>query len=327
MQKRSIGQSALNVHPIGLGCMGFSEFYGKPTEEAEAIATIHKAIELGVDHFDTAEMYGMGANEKLLGKALKGTRDKVVIASKFGIGRDRKTGAVTGLDGSKASMRASCEGSLRALGVDSIDLYYQHRMDPNTPIEETMEGLLELVSEGKIRAIGLSECSAQTLRRACAVHPVAAVQSEYSLFSRDIEDEIIPACQELGVSLVAYSPLGRGMLTGQYSREDKGLSASDYRHTQPRFAGDNYADNLALVDVVKAIAVRHDAHPAQIALAWVLAQGEHVLSIPGTTKASNLTSNMKARSVVLDQDDLAQLSILSAKVKGDRYGDMSVVNR
>ncbi len=327
MQKRSFGKSALSASPIGLGCMGFSEFYGQPTDEAEAIATLNAALDLGVDHFDTAEMYGMGANEKLLGKAFKGKMDGIVIATKFGIGRDRQTGAVTGLDGSRDSVRASCEGSLRALGVDTIDLYYQHRMDPATPIEETMQALVELMEEGKIRAIGLSECSAQTLRRACAVHSVAAVQSEYSLFSRDIEDEVIPACIELGVSLVAYSPLGRGLLTGRYGTKDKGLSETDYRNIQPRFAGDNYAANLALVEVVKSIAERHDAHPAQIALAWVLAQGEHVMTIPGTTKLSNLRSNLQAAKITLSDEDMAQLSSLSAQVKGDRYGDMSSVNR
>ncbi len=327
MQKRSIGKSVFMVNPIGLGSMGFSEFYGKPTDEAEAIATIHASLEMGVEHFDSAEMYGMGANEKLLGKALQGRMQDIVVATKFGIGRDRTTGAVTGLDGSEAALRRSCEGSLKALGVEAIDLYYQHRMDPNTPIEETMEVLAALVTEGKIKAIGLSECSAQTLRRAHVVHPVAAVQSEYSLFSRDIEDDIIPACIELGVSLVAYSPLGRGMLTGNYNAKNLDLSKHDYRHTSPRFKGDNYTANIALVDVVKTIASQHDAHPAQVALAWVLAQGEHVLAIPGTTKLSNLRSNMQAARVHLGDEDMAQLSVLSAQVKGDRYGDMSAVNR
>jgi aryl-alcohol dehydrogenase-like predicted oxidoreductase len=326
MQKRSIGKTTFSVTPIGLGCMGFSEFYGQPTLESEAIATLHAALDMGVDHFDTAEMYGMGANEALLGKALKGQTKDIVIATKFGIGRDRNTGAVTGLDGSKATLRRSCEGSLRALNAETIDLYYQHRMDPQTPIEETMEALAELMNEGKIRAIGLSECSAQTLRRACAVHPVAAVQSEYSLFSRDIEKEIIPACIELGVTLTAYSPLGRGMLTGHYQQENAGLEAKDYRHTNPRFSAENYKANIALVDEVKMIAKRHEAHPAQIALAWVLAQGEHVITIPGTTKTSNLQSNMQAGQVQLDAQDLAKLSALSARVKGDRYADMRAVN-
>ncbi len=327
MQNRPLGKSPLSVQPIGLGCMGFSEFYGNPTDEKDAIATLHAAVDLGIDHFDTAEMYGIGANEKLLGKALKGHMREVTVATKFGIGRDKETGAVTGLDGSEAALRASCEGSLMALGVETIDLYYQHRMDPQTPIEETMGVLVDLMKEGKIRAIGLSECSADTLRRACAVHPVAAVQSEYSVFSRDIEDGILPACVELGVSLVAYSPLGRGMLTGQYNREETGLSASDYRNLSPRFKGDNYAANIALVDVVKTIAAGHDAHPAQVALAWVLAQGSHIVTIPGTTKLSNLKSNIKAASLTLSNDDLAQLEALSAQVKGDRYGDMSAVNR
>jgi aryl-alcohol dehydrogenase-like predicted oxidoreductase len=326
MQKRSIGKTTFSVNPIGLGCMGFSEFYGQPTLESEAIATLHAALDMGVDHFDTAEMYGMGANEALLGKALKGRTKDIVIATKFGIGRDRNTGAVTGLDGSKASLRRSCEGSLKALNVETIDLYYQHRMDPNTPIEETMEALAELMNEGKIRAIGLSECSAKTLRRACAVHPVAAVQSEYSLFSRDIEKEIIPACIELGVTLTAYSPLGRGMLTGHYQQEETGLEAKDYRQNNPRFSAENYKANIALVDEVKTIAKRHEAHPAQIALAWVLAQGEHVITIPGTTKTSNLQSNMQAGQVQLDAQDLAKLSALSARVKGDRYADMRAIN-
>ncbi len=327
MQKRPLGKSTLSVNPIGLGCMGFSEFYGAPSPQDEAIATIHAALDLGVDHFDTAEMYGMGANEKLLGKALKGKRETVVIATKFGIGRDPKTGAVTGLDGSRAALIRSCEKSLKALDTDVIDLYYQHRMDPATPIEETMEALAELVQAGKIKAIGLSECSADTLRRACAIHPVAAVQSEYSLFSRDIEQSVIPACIELGVTLTAYSPLGRGMLTGRYSADKKDLEATDYRQTNPRFSAENYAANIALVDEVKAIAKRHNAHPAQIALAWVLAQGPHVIAIPGTTKISNLRSNMQAGDIVLDEADKKALLALSEKVKGDRYADMRAVNR
>ncbi len=327
MHKRQIGKSEHTVNPIGLGCMGFSEFYGTPINESEAVATLQFAFDQGVDHFDTAEMYGMGANEKLLGKALEGKMNEVTIATKFGIARDRDSGAVIGLDGSEAALRASCEGSLKALGVDCIDLYYQHRMDPKTPVEDTMQTLAALVKEGKIKAVGLSECSAKTLRRACAVHPVAAVQSEYSLFSRDIENGVIPACIELGVSLVAYSPLGRGLLAGQYNAAGKALEKGDYRHTQPRFAGENYQANLALVETVRQVALRHQAHPAQIALAWVLAQGKHVLAIPGTTKVKNLQSNLQTANITLDDNDLAQLDALSANVKGDRYGDMSTVNR
>jgi len=327
MQKRSIGKTANKVNPIGLGCMGFSEFYGKPADEADAIATIHAALDLGVDHFDTAEMYGMGANERLLGKALKGKMHTVMVATKFGIGRDKNTGAVTGLDGSRASLRRSCEASLKALGVEAIDLYYQHRMDLDTPVQDTMAALVELKEEGKIKAIGLSECSAETLRRACAVHPVAAVQSEYSLFSRDIEDGVIPACKALGVTLVAYSPLGRGLLTGAFRAAATGLDAHDYRRSSPRFSRENYQTNIALVDHITDVAKRHNAHPAQVALAWVLAQGEHVVAIPGTTKRANLRSNMQAAAVQLDAADMAQLATLSEKVKGDRYGDMRMVNR
>jgi len=327
MQKRSIGKTPFKVNPVGLGCMGFSEFYGQPADEADAIATIHAALDLGVDHFDTAEMYGMGANEQLLGKALKGKMNNIVVATKFGIGRDKNTGAVTGLDGSRASLRRSCEASLKALGVEAIDLYYQHRMDLDIPVEDTMAALAELKEEGKIRAIGLSECSAGTLRRACAVHPVAAVQSEYSLFSRDIEDSVIPACKALGVTLVAYSPLGRGLLTGRFNAQDTGLDAHDYRRSSPRFSPENYQANLALVEHIRDVARRHDAHPAQIALAWVLAQGEHVVAIPGTTRRTNLRSNMQAAAIRLDAAGMAHLAALSARVKGDRYGDMGMVNR
>ncbi len=326
MQTRTLGTNGPDLNPIGLGCMGLSEFYGKATEQQTAIALLHKAIDLGVNHFDTAELYGMGANETLLGEAFADRRDKVFIATKFGITRDAKTRAMTGVDGSPEAVRRACDGSLVRLKTDHIDLYYQHRMDGSVAIEETMGALADLMNEGKIKAIGLSECSGDTLRRAHAVHPVSAVQSEYSLFSRDLETGVIPVCRELGVSLVAYSPLGRGMLSGAFTKENA-PDAKDYRSYSPRFSPENYAANLALAEEVHAVAARHKAHPAQIALAWVLAQGDFVHVIPGTTKAKNLTSNLAAGEVTLSQSDLAELDNLSAKVVGDRYADMSVVNR
>lgn len=326
MKNRQIGQNSRQLNPIGLGCMGLSDFYGKPTEETIAIQLLHQAIELGVTHFDTAELYGLGANETLLGKAFSDRRDKVFIATKFGIIRDQDTGAVLGLDGSPAAIRRAVHGSLQRLNTEYIDLYYQHRMDPNVPVEETVGALAELVQQGKIKAIGLSECSADTLRRACAEHPIDAVQSEYSIFSRDVEAQIIPACLELGVSLVAYSPLGRGMLGGAFSRENK-PSEADYRTASPRFSPENYEANLKLVEEVEAVARRREVHSAQIALAWVLGQGAHVHAIPGTTKLKNLTSNLAAIELTLEPQDIARLNTLSAMVAGDRYSDMQTVNR
>jgi aryl-alcohol dehydrogenase-like predicted oxidoreductase len=321
MTKREIGHSGLFVNPIGLGCMGLSEFYGPATEEGEAIALLQRAIEDGVNHFDTAELYGMGANEKLLGKAFAGRRDEVIIATKFGPVRNPETGAFVGIDGSETNLRRAVEASLANLKTDYIDLYYMHRMDRNIPIEETVGFMAKLVEEGKVRALGLSEASAETLTRAHAIHPIAALQSEYSIFSRDIEDGPLPAVETIGASLVAYSPLGRGMLTGRYERENK-PKPGDYRTVaQPRFAEGAYEANLALVEEVKTVAEAVNATAAQVALAWVLDRGEHVITIPGTTKRANLLANLGTAHVSLDADMKTRLDQLADAVQGQRYPD------
>lgn len=331
MLSRSLGQSGISVSALGLGCMGLSEFYGEPMQEAEAIGLLHRAVELGVTHFDTAELYGMGRNEQLLGKAFAGQWEQVVLATKFGPQRDPATGAFVGIDGSPAGVRTSCEKSLKRLGAERIDLYYLHRVDPATRIEDTVGEMANLVREGKIRAIGLSEASAETIRRAHAVHPVAALQTEYSLFSRDVEERILPTCMELGISLVAYSPLGRGMLTGRYaSAADRPTGEADFRaRMQPRFQQENFASNLELVEAVKKIASRLGCTAAQIALAWVLDRGDHVVAIPGTTKLANLQANLGALDCHLTQEDRATLDALADKVRGDRYSpaEMAAVNK
>jgi aryl-alcohol dehydrogenase-like predicted oxidoreductase len=306
--------------------MGLSEFYGPPTEQRAAIKLLHEAIELGVEHFDTAEMYGIGANESLLGEAFSDRREKVFIATKFGPTRDPDTGAFTGLDGSRENCRRAVEGSLERLKTDVIDLYYLHRVDSNTPIEETIGAMAELVSEGKVRAIGLSEASGDTIRRAAKVHPVAAVQSEYSIFSRDIETAVIPACVEVGATLVAYSPLGRGMLSGRFREES--LGEGDFRSMTPRFKGEALQANIALVGEIEAIAAAQGCLPAQVALAWVLGRGDHVMTIPGTTKLANLKANLGAYDIQLTADEQAKLDQLADRVMGDRYDEqgMSVVN-
>jgi aryl-alcohol dehydrogenase-like predicted oxidoreductase len=306
--------------------MGLSEFYGPPTEQRAAIKLLHEAIELGVEHFDTAEMYGIGANESLLGEAFHDRREKVFIATKFGPTRDPDTGAFTGLDGSRENCRRAVEGSLERLKTDVIDLYYLHRVDSNTPIEETIGAMAELVSEGKVRAIGLSEASGDTIRRAAKVHPVAAVQSEYSIFSRDIETAVIPACVEVGATLVAYSPLGRGMLSGRFREES--LGEGDFRSMTPRFKGEALQANIALVGEIEAIAAAQGCLPAQVALAWVLGRGDHVMTIPGTTKLANLKANLGAYDIQLTADEQAKLDQLADRVMGDRYDEqgMSVVN-
>jgi aryl-alcohol dehydrogenase-like predicted oxidoreductase len=317
---RTLGRSGIEVSTLGLGCMGLSEFYGPRTPESEAIHLIREAAARGVTHFDTAEMYGMGHNETLVGKALGHRRDQVVIATKFGPLR-APDGRRLGVDGSPANVRRASEGSLRRLGTDHIDLYYLHRMDPDTPIEDTVGAMARLVEEGKVRALGLSEASAQTLRRAHAVHPITALQTEYSLFSRDIEKEILPTCVELGVTLVSYSPLGRGLLTGRYDR-DSTFEEGDFRVVgQPRFARENFEANLALVEVVKEVAERHGVRPAQVALAWVLGRGEHVVSIPGTTTLEHLDANLEALDVELTSADLDALDPLVEKVRGERYNE------
>ena len=331
MLSRNLGQSGITVSAIGLGCMGLSEFYGKPTQESEAVNLLHRAVDLGVTHFDTAEIYGQGHNEQLLGKAFAGRWDEIVLATKFGPQRDPATGAFVGVDGSPANVRASCEKSLQRLGTEKIDLYYLHRVDPDTPIEDTVGEMAKLVNEGKIRAIGLSEASASTVARANAVHPIAALQTEYSIFSREIEQEILPTCVDLGISLVAYSPLGRGMLTGRYtSTSDRPTSENDFRtQLQPRFQPGNIEANLQLVEAIKAIAAQKGCMAAQVALAWVLDQGDHVVAIPGTTKLANLETNLGALDCQLAPEDRATLDKLADQVLGERYTPdaMAAVNQ
>jgi aryl-alcohol dehydrogenase-like predicted oxidoreductase len=304
--------------------MGMSAFYtGAGTDEAGAIATIHRAIELGVTFFDTAEMYGPYENEKLLAKALKGRRDDVVVATKFGT-LNHATGE-RGIDGSAANVRASVEGSLERLQTDHIDLYYQHRMDPGTPIEETVGALKELIDEGKILHYGLSEAAPATIRRAHAVHPVTALQTEYSLWSRDPEADILPTVRELGIGFVAYSPLGRGFLTGSIRSVDQ-LDADDFRRNNPRFEGENLEANIRIVAQVDAVAKELDAAPGQVALAWLLAQGDDIAPIPGTKRVTYLEENVAADALVLSEDQLAALDAVAAPA-GDRYADMTAVNR
>lgn len=325
MITREIGQTGISVNAIGLGCMGLSEFYGPATEKSEAISLLHKAIDLGVNHFDTAEMYGMGANEALLGEAFAGKRDKVVIATKFGPLRDKSTGEFVGIDGSEANARRAVEESLSLLKTDYIDLYYMHRMDQSRPIEETVGAMAKLVEEGKIRAIGLSEASAETLKRANAVHPIAALQSEYSIFSRDIEAGQLPVLEETGGSLVAYSPLGRGMLTGRFTAENR---PADFRSGdfQPRFADGAFEANLALVEEITAIAEAMKVEAAQIALRWVLNRGENILTIPGTTKLANLEINLGSGEVDLNDAQMSTLNALADKVQGARYNEQGMAS-
>ena len=321
MLSRNLGQSGISVSVIGLGCMGLSEFYGEPTPESEAINLLHRAVDLGITHFDTAEIYGQGRNEQLLGKAFAGRWNEIVLATKFGPQRDFGTGAFVGVDGSPANVRSSCEKSLRRLGIENIGLYYLHRVDPDTQIEDTVGEMAKLVQEGKIGAVGLSEASAKTIKRAYAVHPIAALETEYSIFSRDIEKDILPTCVELGVSLVAYAPLGRGMLTGRYiSTSDRPTSETDFRaQMQPRFQPGNIESNLKLVEAIKEIAAQKGCVAAQVALAWVLDQGDHVVAIPGTTKLANLQTNLGALDCRLTEQNRATLNELADQVLGDRY--------
>jgi len=321
--QRSLGRPGLTVSALGLGCMGMSYAYG-PTDRAESIATIRHALDLGVTFLDTAEMYAMGQNEKLVGEAIAGRRDEVVLATKFGILVDPNTGRPAGVNGSPDNVRAAIDGSLTRLGVDHVDLYYQHRPDPDVPVEETVGAMAELVTAGKVRHLGLSEASAATIRRAATVHPITAVQSEWSVFSRDVENAVVPACRELGIGLVPYSPLGRGLLTGALTSIDE-LAPGDFRRTQPRWQADNLAVNLELVNQVRSIAARYDATPSQVALAWVLARGEDVVSIPGTKRRRYLQENVGSLNLVLKTEDLDQLSDL--RPAGERYPDMSWVER
>ena len=319
MEKRTLGQG-LVVSEQGLGCMGMSAFYGQSGDDAESIATIHRALELGITFLDTAEMYGRGVNEELVGRAIKGRRDDFVVATKFiGAFSDRRP------DGRPETIRAAIEGSLQRLGTDHVDLYYQHRVDPLTPIEETVGAMAELVTAGKVRHLGLSEASAETIRRAHAVHPIAALQSEYSIWTRDPEGDILDTLRELGIGLVAYSPLGRGFLAGRFSSPDE-LDADDFRRNNPRFQGENLDRNMKLAERVKEIAEAKDATPAQIAIAWVLSRGDDVVPIPGTRRRTYLEQNAAASEIELTPEDLAQLDELG-EAAGDRYTDMSTVNR
>jgi aryl-alcohol dehydrogenase-like predicted oxidoreductase len=318
IKQRALGSQGLVVSELGLGCMGMSEFYG-PADEAESIATIHRALDLGITFLDTADMYGPFTNEVLLGKAIKGRREEVKLATKFGFVRDAQ-GRVLGVNGRPEYVHQACDASLKRLGVEYIDLYYQHRVDKTTPIEETVGAMSELVRKGKVRYLGLSEASAPTIRRAHKVHPITAVQTEYSLFTRDVETEILPALRELGIGFVAYSPLGRGLLTGRFTRPED-LPPADFRAGQPRFQRDNFERNLQLVRTIEKIAAEKGVTPAQLALAWVLAQGHDIVAIPGTKHRKYLEENAKAAAIVLTADELARLERACPKeaVAGLRY--------
>ncbi|MEG4961545.1 MULTISPECIES: aldo/keto reductase [unclassified Microcoleus] len=327
MKQRKLGNQGLVVSELGLGCMGMSEFYGI-ADESEAIATIHHALELGVTLLDTADMYGVGHNEELVGKAIKDCRDRVIIATKFGNVRG-SDGSFLGVNGKPEYVRSCCDASLKRLGVDTIDLYYQHRVDPNTPIEETAGAMAQLVQAGKVRYLGLSEAASATIRRAHAVHPISALQTEYSLWSREPESEILPTCRELGIGFVPYSPLGRGFLTGKIKSLDT-LSEGDYRAERyPRFQGENLQQNLELVEQIEQIAAAKGIKAGQLALAWVLAQGEDIVPIPGTKRRTYLEENIAAADVTLTQAELDQLgkALPLGIAAGDRYPDMSTVNR
>ena len=324
METRKLGE--LEVSALGLGCMGMSEFYGG-RDEAEAIATIHRALELGITLLDTADMYGPHTNEKLVGEAIKDRREQVVLATKFGIIRSEDQG-FRGVNGRPEYVHQACDASLQRLGIETIDLYYLHRVDPNVPIEETVGAMAELVQQGKVRYLGLSEAAPNTIRRAHAVYPITALQTEYSLWSRDPEDEILPTVRELGIGFVPYSPLGRGFLSGQITSPDD-LAEDDYRRTAPRFQGENFAKNLQVVEQVKAIAREKGVTPSQLALAWLLAQGNDIVPIPGTKRRRYLKENVAAVEITLTPEELQRIEAIAPQnvAAGDRYANMSSVNR
>jgi aryl-alcohol dehydrogenase-like predicted oxidoreductase len=322
MQTRTLGLKGPTVSALGLGCMGMSEFYGD-RDDAESVATIHRALDLGVTLFDTSDAYGPHTNERLLGRAVADRRDQVLLATKFGLVRDPDDPTARGVNGRPEYVRQAAEGSLQRLGVDHIDLYYQHRVDPDTPIEETIGAMAELVQEGKVRYLGMSEAGPETLRRANAVHQITALQTEYSLWSRDPGDEILPTCRELGIGFVAYSPLGRGFLTGAIQSVDD-LAPDDYRRSSPRFQGENFDRNLELVGTIGELAANKAVTPAQLALAWVLAQGEDIVPIPGTKRRARLEENADAVDIELSDDELREIADALPEASGDRYPEQSM---
>ena len=326
MPRRRLGNGGPFVSAIGLGCMGMSDAYG-PADDATSIETIHRAIDLGIDLLDTADVYGPHKNERLVGRAIHDRRDRVVLATKFGNVRS-EDGAWIGVNGRPEYVRQACDASLQRLGVDVIDLYYQHRVDPQTPIEETVGAMADLVKAGKVRHLGLSEAAAPTIRRAHAVHPIAAVQTEYSLWTRDPEQEVLPTCRELGIAFVAYSPLGRGFLTGRFHSADE-LEPGDWRRNNPRFQGENFDRNLEIVRRVEELAAHKDCTPAQLALAWLLARGEDIIPIPGSTRFERVEENARAVGISLTKEELGSLNAIASMVSGNRYADaaMKAVNR